>query len=494
MLERGKELLVQIRSMRVQLFAVLVVIGLIPVIFFSNILINSYEKRLISQRTDEIQSYGTVLSNLVNSSEYLTGQEAPEVEQEAESIATIYQGRVLIINQDLSVVTDTFNLEVGKTMISSEVVRCFVDHEKRYVNDLGDYVQLTMPIVNASTEQTTGAIILTFSTKNFRTTANVINRRSIILILTIAIVIMFLAFGYSVLITRPLQRVTESIDDIAAGDMDTKLDVHTYSEVERISESFNRMIDVIRQQDEAKQNFASNVSHELKTPLASMKVLSDSLLSQEGMPEELYREFLVDITHEIERMTNIINDLLTMVKLDKNTAEMNIVNISINDLIEQLLKRLRPIAAERNIELIYESFRPIMADVDEVKLSIALNNLIENAIKYNYDDGWVRVTLNAIKYMDKKKGIIQIRVKDVGDFIQIEIEDNGKGIAAKDLTNIFDRFYRVDKARSRDTGGTGLGLSLTRSTVLLHRGSIKLHSKEKEGSTFTVRIPLTYVV
>ena len=145
MLERGKELLVQIRSMRVQLFAVLVVIGLIPVIFFSNILINSYEKRLISQRTDEIQSYGTVLSNLVNSSEYLTGQEAPEVEQEAESIATIYQGRVLIINQDLSVVTDTFNLEVGKTMIFSEVVRCFVDHEKRYVNDLGDYVQLTMP-------------------------------------------------------------------------------------------------------------------------------------------------------------------------------------------------------------------------------------------------------------------------------------------------------------------------------------------------------------
>lgn len=477
MLERGKELLVQIRSMRVQLFAVLVVIGLIPVIFFSNILINSYEKRLISQRTDEIQSYGTVLSNLVNSSEYLTGQEAPEVEQEAESIATIYQGRVLIINQDLSVVTDTFNLEVGKTMISSEVVRCFVDHEKRYVNDLGDYVQLTMPIVNASTEQTTGAIILTFSTKNFRTTANVINRRSIILILTIAIVIMFLAFGYSVLITRPLQRVTESIDDIAAGDMDTKLDVNTYSEVERISESFNRMIDVIRQQDEAKQSFASNVSHELKTPLASMKVLSDSLLSQEGMPEELYREFLVDITHEIERMTNIINDLLTMVKLDKNTAEMNIVNISINDLIEQLLKRLRPIAAERNIELIYESFRPIMADVDEVKLSIALNNLIENAIKYNYDDGWVRVTLNA----DHK-------------FFYVKIEDSGVGIPEDVQDKIFDRFYRVDKARSRDTGGTGLGLSLTRSTVLLHRGSIKLHSKEKEGSTFTVRIPLTYVV
>ena len=465
MLERGKELLVQIRSMRVQLFAVLVVIGLIPVIFFSNILINSYEKRLISQRTDEIQSYGTVLSNLVNSSEYLTGQEAPEVEQEAESIATIYQGRVLIINQDLSVVTDTFNLEVGKTMISSEVVRCFVDHEKRYVNDLGDYVQLTMPIVNASTEQTTGAIILTFSTKNFRTTANVINRRSIILILTIAIVIMFLAFGYSVLITRPLQRVTESIDDIAAGDMDTKLDVHTYSEVERISESFNRMIDVIRQQDEAKQSFASNVSHELKTPLASMKVLSDSLLSQEGMPEELYREFLVDITHEIERMTNIINDLLTMVKLDKNTAEMNIVNISINDLIEQLLKRLRPIAAERNIELIYESFRPIMADVDEVKLSIALNNLIENAIKYNKEGGkltvWVGNTLQGKK---------------------VCVTDTGIGIPENETDRIFERFYRVDKSHSKETGGTGLGLSIVKHGAMLHGAKIHVDSKLGEGT------------
>lgn len=476
MRKHGKDLLLQIRSMRVQLFAVLVVIGLLPVILFSNIMIRSYDNKLISQRTDELQAYGTVLCNLVSSSGYLNGQESPEVEQEASSIATIYQGRVLIIDQDLSVITDTYQLEVGKTMISSEVIRCFIDNEKRYVNDLGDYIQLTMPIVDASTEKTNGAVILTFSTKTFHTISGVINRRSIVLLLSLAIFILFLSFSYSILVTRPLQRVTDSIDEITAGDMDVKLDIRSYSELMKISDSFNQLIDMISQQDEAKQSFASNVSHELKTPLASMKVLSDSLLSQEGMPEELYREFLVDITNEIERMTSIINDLLSMVKLDKNTANMNIVNISINDLIEQLLKRLRPIAAERNIELIYESLRPIMADVDEVKLSIALNNLIENAIKYNYDDGWVRVTLNA----DHK-------------FFYVKIEDSGVGIPEDVQDKIFERFYRVDKARSRDTGGTGLGLALTRSTILLHRGSIKLHSKEKEGATFTVRIPLTYV-
>lgn len=476
MKKQWEELLYRLRSMRVQLFAVLVIIGLFPVILFSNIIIRAYDWKLISQRTDELQSYGTILTNLVVSSGYLTGQKAEEVDQEAESIANIYQGRVMIVDQNLYVMKDTYGLEEGKTMITTEVIRCFSGNERRYVNDLGDYIQLTMPIVDATTEKTCGVVIMTFSTQSFHAVSGLINRRGIILLFSLAICVMLLAFGYSVLVTRPFQRVSESIDEITAGDMNVKLEVRSYSELMKISESFNQMIDVIQKQDEARQSFASNVSHELKTPLASMKVLSDSLLSQEGMPEELYREFLIDITNEIERMTNIINDLLSMVKLDKNTASMNISNISINDLIEQLLKRLRPIAAERNIELIYESYRPIMADVDEVKLSIALNNLIENAIKYNYDDGWVRVTINA----DHK-------------FFYVKVEDSGVGIPEDVQDKVFERFYRVDKARSRETGGTGLGLALTRSTILLHRGSIKLYSKEKEGSTFTVRIPLNYV-
>lgn len=472
-----EELLYRLRSMRVQLFAVLVVIGLFPVILFSTIMIRAYDSNLISQRTEELQSYGTVLTNLVVSSGYLAGQRAEEVNQEAESIANIYQGRVMIVDQNLYVMKDTYGLEEGKTMITAEVIRCFTGSERKYVNDLGDYIQLTMPIVDATTEKTSGAVILTFSTQSFHAVSGLINRRGIILLFSLAICVMLLAFGYSVFVTRPFQQVSESIDEITAGDMDVELRVRSYSELMKISESFNQMIAVIQKQDEARQSFASNVSHELKTPLASMKVLSDSLLSQEGMPEELYREFLVDITNEIERMTNIINDLLSMVKLDKNTANMNISNISINDLIEQLLKRLRPIAAERNIELIYESYRPIMADVDEVKLSIALNNVIENAIKYNFDDGWVRVTINA----DHK-------------FFYVKIEDSGVGIPEDVQDKIFERFYRVDKARSRETGGTGLGLALTRSTILLHRGSIKLYSKENEGSTFTIRVPLNYVM
>lgn len=451
-------------------------VGILPVILISNILLKAYNAQIISQKTDELQSYGNVISNLVLSSGSLSGQVSEDVERETEEVANVYQGRVMIVNQNLTVIKDTYGLEEGKIAISKEIVQCFQQSGAKYVNEIGDYIQLTLPIVEPASERIRGVILVSFSTKNLNLVEESVNYRAILLLVAIAICILIFSLTYSSILSKPLLKVTESIDEITRGDTDVSLALSTYSELVTVSDSFNKMTGYIREQDTARQEFVSNVSHELKTPLASMKVLSDSLLSQEGMPEELYREFLVDITDEIERMTKIINDLLSMVKTEKNTANMVISNINVNDLLEKLLKRLRPIAATRNIEVIYESYRPVMADVDEVKMSIALNNLIENAVKYNYDDGWVRVTLNA----DHK-------------FFYVKIEDSGVGIPDEFQDKVFERFYRVDKARSRETGGTGLGLALTRNVVLLHRGSIKLYSKEKEGTTFTVRIPLNYV-
>ena len=465
-----------LRSMRIQVLIVFLMMGLVPLYIFSIIITNAYESRLVSQRVDELQAYGTMISNLVVSSGYLVDHDSDEVVEEAAQIAEIYQGRIILVDQNLRIIHDTYGLEDGKTVISTEVVKCFGGSDGKYINELGEYVQLTMPIVNSNKQSTDGVVIMSFSTKNLHQMADAVKRQVYIVLLILTILVLLGALLYSTLLARPLKQITTSINEISQGDMSVKLNMHGFSEISSISDSFNQMIDVIRNQDTARQEFVSNVSHELKTPIASMKVLADSLLSQEGMPEEIYREFLGDITNEIERMTKIINDLLSMVKMDKNTSQVEVVNTSINDLLEQLLKRLRPIAAERNIELIYESYRPVMADIDETKMSIALNNLIENAIKYNYDDGWVRVTLNA----DHK-------------FFYVTVQDSGVGIPEDVQDNVFERFYRVDKARSRDTGGTGLGLSLTRSAVLLHRGSIKLYSKEKEGTTFTVRIPLTYV-
>ncbi len=207
-----------------------------------------------------------------------------------------------------------------------------------------------------------------------------------------------------------------------------------------------------------------------------MKVLADSLLEQEGVPVEMYQEFMQDIAREIDRENRIITDLLSLVKMDRSGQTMNIESMNINDLLEQILKRLKPIAEKKNVEMVMESFRPVIAEIDEMKFTLAISNLVENAIKYNRENGWVHVSLNA----DYK-------------YFYIKVEDSGIGIPEADQDHIFERFYRVDKSHSREIGGTGLGLAIARNAVIVHRGSIRVYSNEGEGTTFTVRIPLIYV-
>lgn len=228
--------------------------------------------------------------------------------------------------------------------------------------------------------------------------------------------------------------------------------------------------------DESREEFVSNVSHELKTPMTSMKVLADSLLEMKEAPVEMYQEFMQDIAKEIDRENQIITDLLSLVKMDKTGQNLNIKTVNINELLEQILKRLRPIADKKNVEMVMESFRPVSAEIDEMKFTLAISNLVENAIKYNHENGWVHVSLNA----DHK-------------YFYIKVEDSGIGIPEEDQPHIFERFYRVDKSHSREIGGTGLGLAIARNAVIVHRGAIKVYSNEGEGTTFTVRIPLTYV-
>jgi signal transduction histidine kinase len=262
---------------------------------------------------------------------------------------------------------------------------------------------------------------------------------------------------------------------VSEGYSDDVLHVDTFAETSQLSEAFNKMLGRLKQLDDSREEFVSNVSHELKTPMTSMKVLADSLLEQENLPVEMYREFMEDIAKEIDRENQIITDLLSLVKMNRTGQTMNIQQVNINDLLEQILKRLKPIAEKKNVEMVMESFRPVSAEIDETKFTLAVSNLVENAIKYNHENGWVHVSLNA----DHK-------------YFYLKVEDSGLGIPQEDQAHIFERFYRVDKSHSREIGGTGLGLAIARNAVIVHRGSIKVHSNEGEGTTFTVRIPLIY--
>lgn len=465
-----------IHSLKFRLFLLIILIGILPNIVLRVGILTTYENRAVSNRSIDILSQAKILANQVVTYNYMADLSKEVINVQLEQISNIYDGRLMIINSHFQIVKDTYGLDTGKTIISEEVVKSFQGKEISKYDPDSRYIEMAVPLKNTNTQESLGVMLVSVSTDSIMMNYDYLKKNLQIIEMVNAVIIVALALFWARRLVRPFKKMTKSLEEIQAEDEDEELMISDYTETEAISDAFNEMLGRMRGIDDSRQEFVSNVSHELKTPLTSMKVLADSLLGQEDVPVELYKEFMSDIAEEIERENKIINDLLSLVKMDKAAGGLNISVVNINELLEMIMKRLRPIAEKQNIELVLESFRPVSAEIDEVKLSLALNNLVENAIKYNRKDGWVHVSLNA----DHK-------------YFFVRVEDSGIGIPEEYLEHIYERFFRVDKSHSREIGGTGLGLAITRNAVLMHRGAIKAHSKEGEGTVFTVRIPLNYI-
>lgn len=477
-----------IRSIRVQVFVIIFLVMLIPVAVCNAVIVNVANSNYLSQKSEKLQAQNTMLKNCIISESYMDTLDSALVKAEANRIASGYDGRVEIINTDYKVVSDTYSTDEGKTSISEMVMKSMAGENVSYYNEDDNYLEFATPIVitettnntdeanQQETTKTIGTLYVRYSTQDL----DLFSSKLVTFVVSIdAIVIalsLLIAFFISKHISTPFKQTQQALSKITDGDTETSIEITGYTEMRKIGEAINHLLSKLSKQEQSRQEFVSNVSHELKTPITSMKVLADSLIGQQNVPEELYQEFLTDIGKEIDRENDIITDLLSLVRMDKEKAEINIAQSNINEIVEQTLKRLRPIAAAKNIELVFESFRPVIADVDNVKIAIVISNLVENAIKYNVNDGWVRVSLNADH-----------------QYFYLKVSDSGIGIKEDDQSKIFERFFRVDKARSRETGGTGLGLAITKRIILMHKGSVKVYSKEEEGTTFTVRIPLKYI-
>ncbi len=464
------------KSLRARIVLLVILAGTIPALVLRGVVLSSFEKREVEVRTAEIQNQCTILCNQLSDVNYLTGDMSEVLRSELVQMSNIYNGRVLVIDHDFRIQEDTYDMDKGKTIVSEDVIRCFKGKGTSNYDAKNRYIEVTSPIYDKGTEKAVGVMLISVSTDMISDSVEVLDDRVIAVCLTIGMVAVILAFSAGFIMTRPFRRISDSIAAVTEGYEDDYLHEKAYTETMLISDAFNKMLGRMKVLNDSRNEFVSNVSHELKTPLTSMKVLADSLLIQEDVPAELYKEFMGDLSEEIERENKIINDLLSLVKMDKTANTLNIKSENMNTLIEKILKRLRPIAATRNIELVFESFRPVTAEVDEMKLSLAITNLVENAIKYNKENGWVHVSLNA----DHKN-------------CHIEVADSGIGIPQEAVEHVFERFYRVDKSHSREIGGTGLGLAIARSAVVMHRGAIRVYSQVGAGTTFTVRIPLIYV-
>ena len=466
----------KLNTLKARTFIVMTFIIIVSVMLISAADRYLYYNALIERENVNMQNEAVIIA--ADFSECSNLKEAKEkgIYDQLTKYSALNSVRIRVINTQFIVDTDTYSSDKGKNIINAKVISAFKNGKNvsDYDSKAG-YIETVAPIYDK--DGTVMAVLLIkYDRIDVNTCVNEIatyadNVKLIVVSLAIIAVIIVLK-----LLGKSYVKAFGIVENIAAGHTDKRLPVKGYTELKDFANDFNHIMDRASEVDESRQEFVSNVSHELKTPITSIKVLADSLNMQEDVPVELYKEFMQDITKEIDRENKIIEDLLSLVRIDKSVAQLNLASVNINELLELVLKRLKPIAQKKNIEVLFESFRPVVAEVDEVKITQVISNLVENAIKYNNVDGWVHVSLNA----DYK-------------YFYIRVEDSGIGIPKEGQSRIFERFYRVDKARSRETGGTGLGLAIVKNIVLMHHGTINLYSEEGVGTTFTVRIPLNYV-
>ena len=382
------------KSLRVRLFVLFLLIGILPSAVIRIGMLNSYEKKAVSNRSIDILSQAKILTNQIVFNDYLNDSSSEIINAQLEQLSNIYAGRIMVIDGNFRIIKDTYSLDTGKTIVSEEVMQSFRGKEISKYDSQNGYIEMTVPLTKPESKEILGVLLVSVSTDSIMLNKDYLESSAWIIEVFDAMIIILLSLFLSGLLVRPFGRMEKEIVEIQNG-YKTELDVPSYLETQNISIRFNQLFGRMKIIDESREEFVSNVSHELKTPLTSMKVLADSLNGQEDVPVELYKEFMLDIGNEIDRETKIINDLLSLVKMDRSAGDMNITSVNINELLELILKRLRPIAEKQHIELVLESFRPVSAEVDEVKLTLAITNLIENGIKYNKPDGWVHVSLNA---------------------------------------------------------------------------------------------------
>ena len=287
----------------------------------------------------------------------------------------------------------------------------------------------------------------------------------------IAILVVCVSLAFSRGLTRRLDSLLTAIRGVREGAYNQRAVLSGHDEYTQIAGEFNDLVDRLQETENARRRFVSDASHELKTPLAAIRLLTDSILQNENIDGATVREFVSDIGQEAERLSRITEDLLRLTRLDSGVAETP-ERVEISPVLERVVKMLRPVADEKDVSIVTACSDGAAAAATPGEIHQILYNLMENAVKYNRRGGFVRVSV------------------DMGEETStITVEDNGIGIPAEDLPRVFERFYRVDKARSRAAGGTGLGLSIVRDTVSRRGGVVRAEGAPGGGTQFIVTLP-----
>ena len=436
--------------------------------------------RLFEQRTRQDSLSVERLATMA--APFFASAQMDELQQLLADNAAEMGGRLLAVDRDGKVQADTFGLLYGTRLPLPEITDVLVKGEglsygihqldsaalSGVAEDYAAYCAAKLSLDG----QTLGAVLYVSTIQALVDSLNTVRLQLWSVFLVVAAAAVIAAFLLSRVITRPITALTRTIQKMGKGDLSARVKVRASGEMRQLADSYNAMAEEIENFDRSRSQFVSNASHELKTPLTTMKILLENLIYQPDMPAELREEFMQDMNHEIDRLTNVVTDLLTLTQTDSHETPLHPEPTDLSELVEEALHLLQP-AAEKRGQLLNASIPPsLVIDCDPGKTRQIITNLVDNALKYTPDGGHIMVAL-----------------ADGSDDVTLSVADNGVGIPEADQAHIFDRFYRVDKARSRATGGTGLGLAIVRQMVTMHHGEISVSSAPGKGSTFTVTLP-----
>ena len=410
---------------------------------------------------------------------------ANELNELLEENAAAMDGRLMLIDNDGKIQYDTFQNLCGQRIQVEEALRVLTGGEEEaygihapgraVVEEMSgetgaDYVAYSAHEIMGF-QGRIGVALYVSRVQSVVDSLNTVSVRLLRVFAVIAVAALILALFLSRLLTNPITAVSRTMRKMGKGDLSVRVPVRGSGELRELAENYNTMAAQLESLDKTRNQFVSNASHELKTPLATMKILLESMIYQPDMPAEVRADFMKDMNHEIDRLTGIVTDLLVLTRMD-NREEMKRGTVNMSELTHETVRLLTP-AAEQNRQSLSEDVdENLMLYGDRTKLNQILYNLMDNAIKYTPEEGYIHVSLH------RENGNIVWRVRD-----------NGVGIPTEDQDHIFERFYRVDKARGRETGGTGLGLSIVKQMVKMHDGTISVHSEPGKGSEFVVSFP-----
>ena len=456
--------------MRVVLAILIITVVLLTV--QTAIPINITENMIFSYKHEMLMGEAETIASTLNSSQELSSDGVGEV---MSVLGDVDVSMVLITDSDGTVLysSDPVGTPVGYVALYPEIVSALMGNDAFQCQYTGETFESCggMPIMSGN--NIIGCVYVLERDEEQAALLSTIQSNGIHMgVITVLIsLVVYLVFGY-IVITKN-NSLLESIRLVRAGDYAHRVEIKGQDEFSKLASEFNTLTDRLEETEQSRRQFVSDASHELRTPLAAMRLLSDSIL-QNDMDLETVREFVQDISGEADRLTRMTSKLLSLTALDSRQftpSEPEPVNLGA--CCKKAVRMLSPFAAEKGavIEQSSEDDCCVLAREDDIFQLIL--NLSENGIKYSQEGGVVRL----IAYSQ-------------GDTAVLIVEDNGVGIPETELERIFERFYRVDKARSREAGGTGLGLAIVRETAEQFGGTVKAANRPQGGARFTVQFPL----